>query len=208
MRRSGPRTSCGRGLCVAFVARRLARPSGRSRLFPGRSQRVKNRITSHGEVQRCRWLEHRGRGGSGGLCVDDFEAISLSEVPLGVEGVGQAGSSGASQSPSTSESDTTTSFQHTKQSQAQARPRTTSKTSRRSRKSLRRDTELRLILDFPLRPTFIPSPTKSRTPSSALPPPEVTPIHDDGSVFYARDSFRGIHSRSGNCRGGSIAEHP
>ncbi|KAI9509514.1 hypothetical protein F5148DRAFT_1282859 [Russula earlei] len=189
-RRSGPRTSCGRGLCVAFVARRLARPSGPSRLFPGRSQ----------PRQESDQLPTERVNGAGGLntvveedledWVDDFEAISISEVPLGVEGVGQAGSSGASQSPSTSESDTTTSSPHTKQSQAQPRPRTTSKTSRRSRKSSRRDTELRLILDFPLPPTFIPSPTKSRTPSSALPPPEVTPIHDDGSVFYDRDPFR------------------
>ena len=129
---------------------------------------------------------------------DDFEAISLSEVPLGVEGVGQAesvvGSSGVSQSPSTSESDTTASSKQTKQSQPQPQPqprsRTTSKTSRQSRKSPRRNTELRLILDFPLPPTYIPSPTKARTPSSTRPPPEVTPIHDDESIFYDRDPFR------------------
>ena len=131
--------------------------------------------------------------------MDDFEAVSLSELPLGVQGEVQArsvpGSSGASQSLSTSESDTTSS-QHTKQSQAQgqgqvqSRPRTISKTSRRSRKSSRRNTELRLILDFPLPPTFIPTPTKTRSPSSALPPSEVTPIHDDASIFYDRDPFR------------------
>ncbi|KAI9511683.1 hypothetical protein F5148DRAFT_1280486 [Russula earlei] len=107
--------------------------------------------------------------------VDNFKVISLSEVPLGVEGVGQAGSSGTSQSPSTSKSNTTTSSQHMKQLQAQ---------------------ELGLILDFLLPQTFIPSPTKSTTPLSALPPPEVTPIHDDGSVFYDHNPFYGIHSLS------------
>ncbi len=124
--------------------------------------------------------------------VDDFEAISLSDVPPGVEGAGQAQSVVGSSGISTSESDTTAS-QQTKQSpaQAQARPRTISKTSRRSRKSSRTNTELRLILEFPFPPTFIPSPTKPWTPSSSTRlPPEVTPIRDDGSVFYDRDPFR------------------
>jgi len=136
--------------------------------------------------------------------VDDFEAISLSDLPLGVqvEGTGQAESvavsSGASQSISTSESDTTLSSRRTKQSQsqAQARPRTTSKTSRRSRKSSRatRSTELQLILEFPFPPTFIPTPPRttgrSGTPSSTRLIPEVNPIHDDGSIFFDRDPFR------------------
>ena len=127
--------------------------------------------------------------------VDVFEAISLSDVPLGVEGVGQAGSAassssgvfGISQSSSTSE----TSSQRTKQTQPQLqsppRPRTISKTSRRSNKSARRE-ELRLILDFPLPPTFIPTPPKIRTP----PPPSrpVAPVNDDASVFYDHDPFR------------------
>ena len=127
--------------------------------------------------------------------VDVFEAISLSDVPLGVEGVGQAGSAassssgvfGISQSSSTSE----TSSQRTKQTQqllqSPARPRTISKTSRRSNKSARRE-ELRLILDFPLPPTFIPTPPKIRTP----PPPSrpVAPVNDDASVFYDHDPFR------------------
>ena len=116
-------------------------------------------------------------------------------MPLGVEGVGQAGSAassssgvfGISQSSSTSE----TSSQRTKQTQSQlqspARPRTISKTSRRSNKSARRE-ELRLILDFPLPPTFIPTPPKTRTP----PPPSrpVAPVNDDASVFYDHDPFR------------------
>ena len=139
--------------------------------------------------------------------VDDFEAISLSDLPLGVqvEGTGQAGSvvgsSGASQSISTSESDTTLSSPQTRQSQSQAqvqaRPRTTSKTSRRSRKSSRatRSTELQLILEFPFPPTFIPTPPRtagrrSRTPSSTRLVSEVNPIHDNESIFFDRDPFR------------------
>ena len=139
--------------------------------------------------------------------VDDFEAISLSDLPLGVqvEGTGQAGSvvgsSGASQSISTSESDTTLSSPRTRQSQSQAqvqaRPRTTSKTSRRSRKSSRatRSTELQLILEFPFPPTFIPTPPRtagrrSRTPSSTQLVAEVNPIHDNESIFFDRDPFR------------------
>jgi len=139
--------------------------------------------------------------------VDDFEAISLSDLPLGVqvEGTGQAesvvGSSGASQSISTSESDTTLSSPQTRQSQSQAqvqpRPRTTSKTSRRSRKSSRatRSTELQLILEFPFPPTFIPTPPRtagrrSRTPSSTRLVAEVNPIHDNESIFFDRDPFR------------------
>ena len=123
--------------------------------------------------------------------VDDFEAISLSDVPLGVEGVGQAESvSGVSQSSSTSESD---SSHRTRQSQPQPQPqpraRTTSKTSRRSRKSSRREAELRLILDFPLPPTFIPTPPKVKTPPPR-PFPEVAPINDDESIFYDHDPFR------------------
>ena len=124
--------------------------------------------------------------------VDDFEAISLSDVPLGVEGVGQAESvSGVSQSSSTSGSD---SSHRTRQSQPppqpQPRARTTSKTSRRSRKSSRREAELRLILDFPLPPTFIPTPPKIKTPPPSRPPPEVAPINDDESIFYDHDPFR------------------
>jgi hypothetical protein len=158
--------------------------------------------------------------------VDDFEAISLSDLPLGiqVEGTGQleaesvAISSSASQSISTTDSDTTLSSRRTKQSpsqtQAQVRPRTTSKTSRRSRKSSRatRSTELQLILEFPFPPTFIPTPPRttgrrSRTPSSTRLIPEVNPIHDDGSIFFDRDPFRsepihdqeaGAESSSGN----------
>ena len=130
--------------------------------------------------------------------VDDFEAISLSDVP-GVVGQAEsvAGSSGASQSSST-ESDSTHSSQRTKQSQSQSqsqpqpqpRQRTTSKTSRRSRKSSRRETELRLILDFPLPPTFIPTPPTTRTPPPSRPPLEVAPINDDESIFYDNDPFR------------------
>ena len=133
--------------------------------------------------------------------VDDFEAISLSDVPLGVEGVGQAGSAassssgvfGISPSSSTSESE---SSRRTKQSQPQPqpqpnpRPRTTSKTSRRSNKSARRE-ELRLILDFPLPPTFIPTPPKTRTPPPpSRHPPGVAPVNDDASIFYDHDPFR------------------
>lgn len=129
--------------------------------------------------------------------VDDFEAISLSDVP-GVVGQAEsvAGSSGASQSSSTSESDSTHSSRRTKQSQSQSqsqpqpRQRTTSKTSRRSRKSSRRETELRLILDFPLPPTFIPTPPTTRTPPPSRPPAEVAPINDDESIFYDNDPFR------------------
>lgn len=146
--------------------------------------------------------------------VDDFEAISLSDVPAGVQGSGQAdlavGSSGASQSLSTSDSDTTRSSRQAKPSQAaQPRPRTTSKTSRRSRKSSRAsraNTELRLILEFPFPPTFIPSPTKTRTPSSSRLPLEVNPIHDDGSVFYDRDPFRSepIHDQEAGAEASSL----
>ena len=165
----------------------------------------------------------RGANGAEGLTtvieedledwVDDFDTISLSELPLGVqvEGTGQVGSSGASHSISTSESDTTLSSPQTKQ--PQVRPRTTSKTSRRSRKSSRatRSTELQLILEFPFPPTFIPTPPRttgrSRTPSSTQLGPEVNPIHDDGSIFFDRDPFRsepirdqeaGAESSSGN----------
>ena len=124
--------------------------------------------------------------------VDDFEAVSLSDVP-GVVGQAEsvAGSSGASQSSSTFESDSTHSSQRTKQSQSQPQPRqrTTSKTSKRSRNSSRREAELRLILDFPLPPTFIPPPPKSRTPPPFR-PPEVAPINDDESIFYDNDPFR------------------
>ena len=155
--------------------------------------------------------------------VDDFEAISLSDLPLGiqVEGTGQAESvavsSGASQSISTTDSDTTLSSRRTKQSpsqtQAQARPRTTSKTSRRSRKSSRatRSTELQLILEFPFPPTFIPTPPRttgrrSRTPSSTQLIPEVHPIHDDGSVFFDRDPFRSepIHDQEAGAEPSSV----
>ena len=145
--------------------------------------------------------------------VDDFEAISLSDLPLGVqvEGTGHqaGGSSGASQSISTSESDTTLS---TKQSpsQAQPRPRTTSKTSRRSRKSSRatRSTELQLILEFPFPPTFIPTPPRttgrrSRTPSSTRLVSDVNPIHDDGSIFFDRDPFRSEPIRDQEAGAGS-----
>ncbi|KAI9510455.1 hypothetical protein F5148DRAFT_1366547 [Russula earlei] len=131
---------------------------------------VPREVAAHQESDQLPTERFNGAGGLNTVVkedledwVDDFEAISLSEVPLGVEGVSQGGAGATAYDL---------------------------KTSRRSRKSLHRDTELRLILDFPLPPTFIPSPTKSRTPSSALPPPEVTPIHDDGSVFYDRDPFR------------------
>jgi hypothetical protein len=124
--------------------------------------------------------------------VDDFEDFSLSDVPLGVEGVGQAESvSGVSQSSSTSESDSSHRTKHSQpQPQPQPRARTTSKTSRRSRKSSRREAELRLILDFPLPPTFIPTPPKIKTPPPSRPPPEVAPINDDESIFYDHDPFR------------------
>lgn len=123
--------------------------------------------------------------------VDDFDAISLDDVPLGVEGADPAAGSSQTQTPLTHESDSAFASQP-----SQARPRTTSKTSRRSRKSSRRNTdlrELRLILDFPLPPTFIPTPN-SKTPLSVpvrLPQPQqVTPVRDDGSIFYDRDPFR------------------
>ena len=129
--------------------------------------------------------------------VDDFEAISLSEVP-GIVGQAEsvAGSSGASLSSSTSESDSTHSSRRTKQSQSQPQPqpqprqRTTSKTSRRSRKSSRREAELRLIHDFPLPPSFIPTPPTTRTPPLSRHPPEVPPVNDDESIFYDNDPFR------------------
>ncbi|KAF8494081.1 guanine nucleotide exchange factor in Golgi transport N-terminal-domain-containing protein [Russula emetica] len=77
---------------------------------------------------------------------------------------------------SSSESDSTHSSRRTKQSQSQPQPqprqRTTSKTSRRSRQSSHRETELRLILDFPLPPTFIPTPPTTRTPPPSRPPAE------------------------------------
>ena len=133
--------------------------------------------------------------------VDDFEAISLSDVP-GVVGQAEsvAGSSGASQSSSSSESDSTHSSQRTRQSQSQSQPqpqpqpqprqRTTSKTSRRSHKSSRREAELRLILDFPLPPTFIPTPPITRTPPPSRHPTDVAPVNDDESIFYDNDPFR------------------
>jgi hypothetical protein len=120
--------------------------------------------------------------------VDDFEAISLSDVPgvVGQEAESVAGSS----SSSTSESDSTHSSVGQSQPQPQQRQRTTSKTSRRSRKSSRREAELRLIRDFPLPPTFIPTPPKTRTPPPSRPPPEVAPVNDDASIFYDYDPFR------------------
>ena len=144
--------------------------------------------------------------------VDDFEAISLSDVP-GV--VGQAGSapvsSGASQSSSSSsssESDSTHSSRRTRQSQSQSqsqpqpRQRTTSKTSRRSHKSSRRETELRLIHDFPLPPTFIPTPSTTRTPPPSRHPANVAPVNDDESIFYDNDPFRAeVASQSVASRG-------
>ena len=107
--------------------------------------------------------------------VDDFDDISLEEVPLGVEGVDRAaaGSSSRTQTQLTHESD----------SAFASRPRTTSKTSRRSRKS----SELRLILDFPFPPTFIPTPN-SKTPLS-IPPQQDTPDRDDESISEDRDPF-------------------
>jgi hypothetical protein len=111
--------------------------------------------------------------------VDDFDDISLEEVPLGVEGVDRAaaGSSSRTQTQLTHESD----------SAFASRPRTTSKTSRRSRKS----SELRLILDFPLPPTFIPTPN-SKTPLSIpvrLPHTQQdTPVRDDESISEDRDT--------------------
>lgn len=120
--------------------------------------------------------------------VDDFDAISLIDVPLGVE---RAAGSSQTQTQLTHESDSAFASQP-----SQTRARTTSKTSRRSRKSSRRNTdlgELRLILDFPLPPTFIPTPPNSKTPVSIpvrLPQPEQdTPIHDDGSIPDEHDSF-------------------
>ena len=129
--------------------------------------------------------------------VDDFEAISLSDVP-GVIGQAEsvARSSGASQSSSSSESDSTHSSRRTKHSQSQSQPqpqprqRTTSKTSKRSRKSSLREAELRLIRDFPLPPRFIPTPPTTRTPPSSRHPAEVAPINDDESIFYDNDPFR------------------
>jgi hypothetical protein len=119
--------------------------------------------------------------------VDDFDAISLDDVPLGVESVDPVASSSQTQTQLTHESDSAFA--------SQTRARTTSKTSRRSRKSSRLNTdlgELRLILDFPLPPTFIPTPN-SRTPLSIpvrLPQPQqVTHISDDGSIPDDRDSF-------------------
>lgn len=124
--------------------------------------------------------------------MDDFEAISLSDVP-GVVGQAEsvAGSSGASQSSSSSisESDSTHSSRRS-HPQPQPRQRTTSKASRPSHKSSRRETELRLILDFPLPPTFIPTPPTTRTPPPSRPPPEVAPVNDDESIFYDNDPFR------------------
>ena len=103
--------------------------------------------------------------------VDDFDDISLEEVP-GVDRAA-AGSSSRTQTQLTHESD----------SAFASRPRTTSKTSRRSRKS----SELRLILDFPFPPTFIPTPN-SKTPLS-IPPQQDTPVRDDESISEDRDPF-------------------
>jgi hypothetical protein len=119
--------------------------------------------------------------------VDDFDDISLEDVPLGVEGADRAAGSSQTQTQLTHESDSAFASQ---------RPRSTSKTSRRSRKSSNRNTdlgELRLILDFPLPPTFIPTPN-SKTPLSIparLPQPqEETPVRDDESISEDRDPFR------------------
>ncbi|KAH9960771.1 hypothetical protein BGW80DRAFT_1464091 [Lactifluus volemus] len=127
--------------------------------------------------------------------VDDFEAISLTDLPLevaeaervGLTESGVARTSGVS-NESSGEADVNSgsASSASQQSQVHVRSRTISKTSRRSRKSSRRNAELRLILDFPLPPTFIPTPTKSKPPASQ----EINPVHDDGSVFYDRDPFR------------------
>ena len=118
--------------------------------------------------------------------VDDFDNISLEDVPLGVEGGDHAGGSSQTQTQLTHESDSAFASQ---------RPRTTSKTSRRSRKSSTRNIDLgehRLILDFPLPPTFIPTPN-SKTPLSIpirLPQPQQdTPVRDEESIVGDRDPF-------------------
>ena len=121
--------------------------------------------------------------------VDDFDAISFDEVPLGVEGADRAAGSSQTQTQLTHESDSAFASQP-----SPARPRTTSKTSRRSRKSSQRNTdlgELRLILDFPLPPTFIPTPN-SKTPLSVparLPRPQQDAPIDDESITHDRDPF-------------------
>ena len=116
--------------------------------------------------------------------VDDFDDISLEDVPLAVEGGDRAGGSSQTQTQFTHESDSAFASQ---------RPRTTSKTSRRSRKSSNRNTDLRefgLILDFPLPPTFIPTPPNSKTPlsiPSRLPQVQQdTPVRDEESIISFR----------------------
>lgn len=104
-------------------------------------------------------------------------------MPLGV-GPDLAAGSSQTQTQLTHESDSAFA--------SQARPRTTSKTSKRSRRSSSRNTdlrELRLILDFPLPPTFIPTPN-SKTPISVpvrLPKQQATSARDDGSILDDHD---------------------
>ncbi|KAH9035058.1 hypothetical protein EDB84DRAFT_1676056, partial [Lactarius hengduanensis] len=109
--------------------------------------------------------------------VDDFDDVGGADPDL-------AAGSSQTQTQLTHESDSAFA--------SQARPRTTSKTSKRSRRSSSRNTdlrELRLILDFPLPPTFIPTPN-SKTPISVpvrLPQQQATSARDDGSILDDHD---------------------
>ncbi|KAH8992506.1 hypothetical protein EDB92DRAFT_1945289 [Lactarius akahatsu] len=113
--------------------------------------------------------------------VDDFD-----DVPLGVGGADPDLAAGSSQTQTQLTHESDSAFA------SQARPRTTSKTSKRSRRSSSRNTdlrELRLILDFPLPPTFIPTPN-SKTPISVpvrLPQQQATSARDDGSILDDHD---------------------
>ncbi|TFY78035.1 hypothetical protein EWM64_g5978 [Hericium alpestre] len=79
---------------------------------------------------------------------------------------------------------------------ANSRTRTSSKASKRSHRSEKHDSviqELKLLLDFPLPPSHIPTPV-SGTPVKSIDQTasasEVTPVADDSSIFYDQDPFR------------------
>ena len=129
--------------------------------------------------------------------VDDFEAISLADVPPEAEGVGLTESVADTSGVSKTTSGEADSASAVSTAQEVVRSRTISKTSRRSRKSSRRNTGLKLILDFPLPPTFIPTTTRSKPPAPVQVPQETTlnPVHDDESIFYDRDPFRAEPTR-------------
>ncbi|TFY72417.1 hypothetical protein EVG20_g593 [Dentipellis fragilis] len=70
-----------------------------------------------------------------------------------------------------------------------SRPRTTSRSSKRSRRSANYENalqDLKIISDFPLPPSHVPTPVSA----TAAPKTSATPIADNSSVFFDRDPFR------------------